>query len=112
MSANDGKRIQLIDSAKTYAYETSKDSVYILSFKKSFGKPSEETGWSSKSSNKIYELEQIESIFPKNQFYDLIIDKLKENVPLQNNIKLDDPEYTAKSGKHYNFTKYSVPFDF
>ena len=66
----------------------------------------------SKSSNKIYELEQIESIFPKNQFYDLIIDKLKENVSLQNNIKLDDPEYTAKSGKHYNFTKYSVPFDF
>ena len=29
-------------------------------------------------SNKIYELKQMEVIFPKNQLNDLIIDKLKE----------------------------------
>ena len=40
--------------------------------------------------NKINELKQIESIFPKNQVNDLFIDKLKEIMKLQNNIKLDD----------------------
>ena len=49
-------------------------------------------------SNKIYELKQMEVIFPKNQLNDLIIDKLKEIMQLRNNIKLDDLEYTAKRG--------------
>ena len=31
---------------------------------------------------------------------DLIIDKLKETMQLQNNIKLRDLEYTTKRGKH------------
>ena len=62
--------------------------------------------------NKINELEQIESIFPKNQVNDLIIDKLKEIVQLQNNIKLDDLEYTKKRRKRYNFSRYSLPIVF
>ena len=46
-------------------------------------------------SNKIHELKQIESIFLKKQLNDLIIDKLKEIMQLQSNIKLDTLEYTA-----------------
>ena len=56
--------------------------------------------------NKINELKQIESIL--NQVNDLIIDKLKKMVQLQNNIKLDNLAYTTKSGKRYNFIKYSL----
>ena len=44
--------------------------------------------------------------FQNNQLNDLIIDKLKKIMPLQNNIKLDDIEYTAKTGKRYNFSRY------
>ena len=47
-------------------------------------------------------------MLPKNQLNDLIIDKLKEIMQLQNNIKLDDLEYTSKRGKH-NFIRYSLP---
>ena len=54
--------------------------------------------------NKINELKQIESIL--NQVSDMIIDKLKKMVQLQNNIKLDNLVYTTKSGKRYNFIKY------
>ena len=57
----------------------------------------------------MHELKQIESIFPKSQFNDLIIDKLKEIMWLQNNIKLDDLEYTTKRGKRYNFSRYFLP---
>ena len=67
---------------------------------------------SLKLANKIDELKQIESIFPKNQLNGLIIDKLKEIIHLQNNIKLHDLEYTAKRGKRYCFTKYSLPIVF
>ena len=49
--------------------------------------------------NKIHELKQIDSIFPKDQLDDLIIDKLKEIRQLQNNIKLDNLEYTTKREK-------------
>ena len=56
--------------------------------------------------NKINELKQIESIL--NQVNDLIIDKLKKMVQLQNNIKLDNLAYTTKSGKRYNFINYSL----
>ena len=49
--------------------------------------------------NKIHELKQIDSIFPKHQLDDLIIDKLKEIRQLQNNIKLDNLEYTTKREK-------------
>ena len=61
--------------------------------------------------NKL-ELKQIENIFPRNQLNDLIIDKLKEIMQLQYNIKLDDLEYTAKRGKRYNFSRYSLPIVF
>ena len=44
-------------------------------------------------------------IFIKNKLNNLIIDKLKETIQLQNNIKLDDPEYTTQRGKSYNFSK-------
>ena len=51
--------------------------------------------------NKIYELRQIESIIPKNELNDLIIDKLNKIMQLQNNIKLDSlVEYTEKIGKY------------
>ena len=56
-------------------------------------------------SHKIGELKQIEIVFPKNQLNDFIIDKLKEIIQLQDNIKVDHLEYTTKGGKHYNFSK-------
>ena len=59
-------------------------------------------------SNKINELKKIEGVFPKYQLNDLIIDKLKEIIQLQNNILLDDLEHTAKRGKCYSFRKYSL----
>ena len=62
--------------------------------------------------NKINELKQIENVFLKNQVNDLIIDIVKEIVPLQNNIKLDDLEYTTKRGKRYDFSRYPLPIAF
>ena len=59
-------------------------------------------------SNKIEEFKQTESIFPRNQLSDLIIDKLREIMQLQSNIKLDNLEYTTKRGKRYNFSRYST----
>ena len=47
-------------------------------------------------SNKINGIKQTESIFPQNQFNDLIIDKLKEIKQLQNNIKLDNNIYNIQ----------------
>ena len=57
-------------------------------------------------------MKQIESIFPKKQLNDLIIDKLKEIMKLQNNIKLGNLKYTTKSRKSYNFSRYSLPIVF
>ena len=60
---------------------------------------------------------QIESTFLQNQFNELVIEKLQEIMQLQNNIKLDNLEYTAKRRKiiisentHYVlfiFTRYT-----
>ena len=61
-------------------------------------------------SNKINKLKEIESIFSRIQLNDLIIDNLKEIMQLQNNIKLDDLEYTTR--KRYNFIRYSLPIVF
>ena len=47
-------------------------------------------------SNKINGIKQTESIFPQNQFNDLIIDKLKEIKQLQNNVKLDNNIYNIQ----------------
>ena len=49
--------------------------------------------------------------FP-NKINDLITDKLKEIVQLQNKIKLDDLEYTTKRRKLYNFSRYTLPITF
>ena len=49
--------------------------------------------------------------FP-NKINDVITDKLKEIVQLQNKIKLDDLEYTTKRRKHYNFSRYTLPITF
>ena len=57
-------------------------------------------------SNETNELKKIEIIFPKTR--DLIIDKLKNIIQLQNNSKLDDIEYNTKRGKCYNTGKYSL----
>ena len=62
--------------------------------------------------NKIDELKRIQSVFPKIQLKSLIINKLKELMQLQKNIKLDYLEYTAERGKRYNFNKYSLPIVF
>ena len=62
--------------------------------------------------NKINELKQIENVFLKNQVNDLIIDIVKEIVPLQNNIRLYDLEYTTKRGKRYDFSRYPLPIVF
>ena len=40
---------------------------------------------------------------------DLIINKLKDIKQLENNIKLVELEHTGKRGKHYVFSKYSLP---
>ena len=50
---------------------------------------------SSSLSNKKYELNQIESIFPKNQVNDLITDKLKEIKQLE---EIDKEKVTSNSG--------------
>ena len=42
----------------------------------------------------------------------MLIDKLKEINQLQNSIKLDDLEYTAKSGPNYVFSIYYLPIVF
>ena len=63
-------------------------------------------------SNEIDELKQIESIFSKKQLHHLIIEQLKKIIKLQNNLKLDDLEHTKNRGKHYNFSKYSLPIIF
>ena len=63
-------------------------------------------------SNKKNELKQTESTFKKNrQLNNLVMDKIKEIMLLQNIIKLDDVEYTVKRGKH-DFIRYSLPIDF
>ena len=51
-------------------------------------------------------------MFQKNQLNDLIINKLKEIMQLQNNIKLDDLEYATKRRKNYNFSRYSLTIVF
>ena len=47
-------------------------------------------------SNKTDEWKQIESMFPQNQINDLILNRIKEIKQLQDNINLDDLEYTSK----------------
>ena len=42
----------------------------------------------------------------------LIINKLKEIIKLQDIIKTDDLYYKSKRRKIYNFTKYSLPIVF
>ena len=43
---------------------------------------------------------------------DLICDKLKEIVNLQNIIRTDNLRYKSKSRKVYNFSEYSLPIVF
>ena len=45
-------------------------------------------------------------LFPQNLMNDLIRDKLKQIVELQDIIKKDDLNYKSKSLKTYNFNKY------
>ena len=55
-------------------------------------------------------LKQVENIFPQNQLNYLIIEKIKETRQLQNNIRLDDLEYTKMRKKIwflYIFITYS-----
>ena len=55
-------------------------------------------------SDKVSELKQTESIFPQNALNDLISNKLKEIIELQNSIELDKLDY-----KNYGFNKVSLP---
>ena len=87
----------------------------MFSFGKNFWKTTDKQVHALKSlnlPNKINELKQIENVFLKNQVNDLIIDIVKEIVPLQNNIRLDDLEYTTKRGKRYDFSRYPLPIVF
>ena len=43
---------------------------------------------------------------------DLIINKLKEIIKLQDIIKTDDLHYKSKYRKNYNFTEYALPIAF
>ena len=43
---------------------------------------------------------------------DLIINKLKETIKLQNIIKTDELYYNSKHRKVYNFSEYSLPIAF
>ena len=81
---------------------------------KAFEKQTEKQVGALKSLNlpNNIELKQIESISQKKQLNDLIINKLKEIMHLQNNIKLDDVEYTVKREKDYNFSRNSLPIVF
>ena len=64
---------------------------------------------SLKLSKKKGELKQIEGIFPRNLINDLIHDKSKEIVNLQDIIEKDNLNYKSKCGKSYNFDKDSLP---
>ena len=59
--------------------------------------------------NKRDDLKQIEGIFPQNLMNDLIRDKLKEVINLQDIIKTNELHYKSKRGKVYNFNGYSFP---
>ena len=50
-------------------------------------------------SNKTDELKQIEGIFPQNLMNDLVVNKLKETVKLQDIIKADELHYKSKADK-------------
>ena len=67
---------------------------------------------SLKPSNRKDELKQTESIFPLNQMNDLIRDKLKETVNLQDIIKTTELHYKSKCRKVYNFSECSLPIVF
>ena len=67
---------------------------------------------SLKPSNKKDELKQIEGIFPQNLMNDLIRDKLKGIVNLQDIIKTDNLGYKSKGRKVYNFNEYCLPIAF
>ena len=56
------------------------------------------------------ELKQVVGISPQNLINNLIHNKLKENVNLQNFIKTDN--LCQKSRKVYNFSEYSLPILF
>ena len=63
-------------------------------------------------SNKKDQLKQIEGIFLKNLMNELICDKLKEIVNLQNVIKTDKLHYKSKLRKIYSFNEYCLPIVF
>ena len=59
-----------------------------------------------KSLDSSNRLKRIEGIFPQNLMNDLIRDKLKESIELQDFFKKDDLNYKSKRGKTYKFSKY------
>ena len=63
-------------------------------------------------SNKKDQLKQIEGISLKNLMNELICDKLKEIVNLQNVIKTDKLHYKSKLRKIYSFNEYCLPIVF
>ena len=54
----------------------------------------------------------MEGVFLRNLMNDLIRDKLKEVIDLQDIIRKDNLNYKFKFGKTYNFGKYSLPVVF
>ena len=54
-------------------------------------------------------IKQNEAVFPKSILNDLIINKLKQIIKLQDIIKTGYLYYKSKSRKIYHFTEYSLP---
>ena len=57
--------------------------------------------------DKANELKQTESLFPQKLLNDLISNKLKKFIELQNSIEIDKPNY-----ENYDFNKVSLPYRF
>ena len=111
-------KISALSSGKIDKYEYLAGNISKLAYSplgKAFEKQTEKQVGAIKSlkhSKKKDELKQIDGIFPQDLMNDLISDKLKEIVNLQDIIKKYNLRYKSKSRKVYNFNGFSFPIVF
>ena len=111
-------KILALSSGKIDKYEYLAGNISKLAYSllgKAFEKQTEKQVGAIKSlkySKKKDELKQIDGIFAQNLMNDLISDKLKEIVNLQDIIKKYNLRYKSKSKKVYNFNEFSFPIVF
>ena len=111
-------KILALSSGKIDKYEYLAGNISKLAYSplgKAFEKQTEKQVGAIKSlkhSKKKDELKQIDGIFPQDLMNDLISDKLKEIVNLQDIIKKYNLRYKSKSRKVYNFNGFSFPIVF